>query len=79
MLILRYKNQNKEFKMVKHNLLKQSNTGIQAHKANENIMRLKLNVNKPIQTKFFRKNEFIIVDKNKVQNIDRFMAKHNRK
>lgn len=55
--------------MAKHNLVKQSNTGIKSHKANENIMRLKFNANKPIQTKFFRENEFIVVDKNKVQNI----------
>lgn len=55
--------------MAKHNLVKQSNTGIKSHKANENIMRLKFNANKPIQTKFFRENKFIVVDKNKVQNI----------
>ena len=55
--------------MAKHNLVKQCNTGVKSHKADENIMRLKFNVNKPIQTKFFRENEFIIIDKNKVQNI----------
>lgn len=55
--------------MAKYSLVKQSNTGIKSHKANENIMRLKFNANKPIQTNFFRENEFIVVDKNKVQNI----------